>query len=183
MQTLVSRVAYFWVLVKNFLFFANFCFADCCFSKFYGTFSVSNYCKTKFGRVFVLIYSFWACFFAIASTRWYLINLLVLFCLIFLPNAIWACFSVKLLILGLILKCSYLLLQNNLLSLQASDHFHCYCRNWWGIIQSSSTSKWIRQRLMHSWSQLDSNVVFILLKSVECGRSDVQKNFGCQWRV
>jgi len=40
------------------------------------------------------------------------------FCWIFLPNACWACFSVKLPVLGLSFKFTCLFLQNNLASLQ-----------------------------------------------------------------
>jgi len=50
--------------------------------------------------------------------------------------------------------------------------FQCYRRAWWGIIQCSSTSRWIRQRLT------GLKRVFYHLKSVECERSELWKGFG-----
>jgi len=40
-------------------------------------------------------------------------------------------------------------LQEGLATLQVTI-FQCYRRTWWGIIQCSSPSNWIRQRLTHS---------------------------------
>jgi len=112
------------VLIKICLFFrlvfSDFCIADCSFINFHGHFALSIYCKTTFGRVFVSICSFWACFFGFAFLFLYLTNLLVL-CffefsyqthvgLVFPSNyPFWACFQIC------------LFLQNNLSSLAANQ--------------------------------------------------------------
>ena len=116
------------------LFFADFCIADCFFIKFHGHFALSIYSKTKFGRVFVYICSYWA-FFGFASLFLHLTNLVVLWVFfIFLPNARWACFSVKLPILGLFFKFACLFLKNSLASLVHAQPL-VVCRIW--ILESN----------------------------------------------
>jgi len=52
--------------------------------------------------------------------------------------------------------------------------FQCYRRTWWGIIQSSSPSKWKIRTAGHNLTE----TWFLLPKSVDFVRSDVLKNFG-----
>jgi len=110
------------VLIKICLFYADFCIADCFFIKLHGHFALSIYCKTKFWRVFVYIYSFGACFFRICLTVSVFNQPAVfLFFSIFLPNARRACFSVDLPILSLLFKFACLFLQNYVASLPSAE--------------------------------------------------------------
>jgi len=77
------------VLFFSYLFSAGFCFASCLFSKFHGSFAVWIYVRRNLG---MLLCNF-ACFGLVYPDLH-----VFLFCSIFVWNAFWACFSVKLLI-------------------------------------------------------------------------------------
>ena len=117
------------VLIEICFFFADFCFADCFFFKFYGTFAVSIYCWKHIGRVFVKICSFWACFLVLPPCCFIWFSCWFFVLLNFPANVFWACFSVKLPIFGLFFKFTCFFLQNNLASLLQSGswkkHFAC----------------------------------------------------------
>jgi len=53
--------------------------------------------------------------------------------------------------------------------------FQCYCRTWWGIIQSSSTSKCIKTTLNAQLVTTELKRVFYHLKSVDCEKWDLWK--------
>jgi len=111
------------VLIEIFLVFGlvfcRFLLCGLLFFKIFGTFAFLIYCLRHFGRVFVKICSFWACFFGFATRNFYLIFLLIFDLLHFPASAFWACFSVKLPIFGLFFKFTCLFLQNTLASLSS----------------------------------------------------------------
>ena len=80
------------VLIEICFFFADFCFADCFFFKFYGTFAVSIYCWKHIGRVFVKICSFWACFLVLPPCCFIWFSCWFFVLLNFPANVFWACF-------------------------------------------------------------------------------------------
>jgi len=59
------------------LLFADFCYADCFFSKFMALLLFPFTAKGRSGRVFMKISSFWAWFFGFASLLFYLIFLMI----------------------------------------------------------------------------------------------------------
>ena len=100
----------FWLKFACFLglFFADYCYADCFFFKFCGTFDVSIYCLRHIGCVFMKICSIWACFFRFPSLLFikFHINFLAdfLFCWIFLPTHVGLVFQLNYLFLACFLN-------------------------------------------------------------------------------